>query len=118
MSCAAFVARSFALRTAIHLAHLSSHSYAEHMALDGFYNDIVPLVDKYAEVYTGLVQKIPAYPSITPPQNPPMLLLTDYLIQVRKEIKDDEQESQALLNILAELEELTAQTLYKLKFLK
>jgi hypothetical protein len=119
MSCPAFIAQSFAVRTAAHLAHLSSTSYAQHMALDGFYNDLVPLVDKYAEVYTGLSEKIPKYPRAAALDfDDPVELLEDYLDLVREEAKDCGQESQALLNILAELEELTAQTLYKLKFLK
>ena len=45
-------------------------------------------------------------------------LVDDYLTLVRQEMKGDAKSSQALLNILAELEELTAQTAYKLRFLK
>jgi hypothetical protein len=108
-----------AVRTAAHLAHLTSTSYAQHMALDGFYSDIVGLTDKYAEVYTGLEGKIPKYPLVKAlDYDNPIELLEDYLTLVKKESEDDENESQALLNILAELEELTAQTLYKLRFLK
>jgi len=119
MSCPRFVAYSFAVRTAAHLAHLSSRSYAQHVALGDFYDSLVPLVDKYAEVYTGLEGKIPAYPQRDPPNHSdPIDLVDDYLAVVKAEAKEDEHGSQALLNILAELEELTAQTLYKLKFLK
>lgn len=32
MSCPQFIAESMALRTAAHLAHLSSESYAQHVA--------------------------------------------------------------------------------------
>lgn len=42
---AEFVARSFAVRTAAHLAHLQSRSYAEHVALGGFYDSLIDLVD-------------------------------------------------------------------------
>lgn len=118
MSCPDFIAQSFAVRTAAHLAHLTTRSYAQHVALDSFYSSLTDLVDKYAEVYTGLEQKIPTYPSVTPPNTTPEKLLTDYLMRVRAEIKADDEGSQALLNILAEIEELTAQSLYKLKFLK
>lgn len=118
MSCPDFIAQSLAVRTAAHLAHLTSTSYAQHVALAGFYDGLLALIDKYAEVYTGLEQKIPRYPSVTPPQDMPAKLLSDYLLRVRKEIREDGEGSQALLNILAELEELTAQTLYKLRFLK
>lgn len=117
MTCPAFIANSLAVRTAAHLAHLSSTSYAQHMALDGFYESVVPLVDKFAEVYMGLEGKIPKFPLLKGlDYDDPVELLEDYLALVLRETKDTE--SQALLNVLAELEELTAQTLYKLKFLK
>ena len=38
MSCPKFIADSFAIRTATHLAHLSSTSYSEHVALGDFYD--------------------------------------------------------------------------------
>jgi hypothetical protein len=132
MSREIFITESFAVRTAAHLLHLSSKSYAEHMALDEFYNAIVPLVDKYAEVSMGMYGQIESWPAAkTIPKTTPIKLLEAYLKVVKNEQKDgddededegdddkDADDSQALLNILAELEELTAQTLYKLKFLK
>lgn len=119
MSCPEFIAQTLAVRTAAHIAHLSSTSYAQHMALDGFYSDLVGLIDKYAEVYTGLTGKIPKYPVVKAlDYSDPVELVEDYLVLVQDESSEDEHGSQALLNILAELEELTAQTLYKLKFLK
>ena len=119
MDCAQFVSYSFAVRDAAHLAHLSSKSYAQHMALDTFYDEIVPLTDKFAEVSTGLAGKIPKYPPVKAlDYDDPLELLEDYLDLVKAEGKEGEHDSQALLNILAELEELTAQTLYKLRFLK
>lgn len=119
MSCPRFIAETLAVRTAAHLAHLSSRSYAQHVALGDFYDALVPLVDKYAEVYTGLEGKIPTYPKVSPPDHSdPLALVEVYLGVVKAETREDAKGSQALLNILAELEELTAQTLYKLKFLK
>lgn len=117
MSCPDFIAYSLSVRTATHLLHLSTRSYAEHMALGDFYESLSDLTDKYAEVYMGLNDQVKAWPSKTPPAGTPVSLLSSYLLAVRKEQKEDN-DSQALLNILAELEELTAQTLYKLKFLK
>lgn len=43
----------FAARDAAHILHLGTKSYSEHMALDGFYNDIIPLADSFAEIYQG-----------------------------------------------------------------
>lgn len=119
MSCPDFISSTFAVRTAAHLAHLTTRSYAQHMALGDFYDTLADLIDKYAEVYTGLASQIPNYPRVKPlDYDDPVELLEDYLALVKEEVKEDEHGSQALLNILAELEELTAQTLYKLKFLK
>lgn len=117
MSCERFIAESFAVRTAAHQAHLSSTSYAQHMALDEFYNGIVDLADKYAEVYMGLTKRIESFPNATVPRGAPVDILADYLDLVHDEMAEDS-DSQALMNILAEIEELTARTLYKLKNLK
>ena len=117
-TCPTFVSQSFAVRDAAHMAHLTSRSYAQHMALDEFYTSLTDLIDKYAEVYMGLEQEIPTYPRIKAlDYDDPVELLEDYLALTRREMKGD-MESQALLNILAEIEELTGQTIYKLKFLK
>lgn len=116
MNCPMFIAKGFALRTAAHMAHLGTSSYAEHMALDTFYNEIVPLVDKYAEVYMGLEGQIHKFPNVPVSQGPILDQLTDFLDDIVVEAEED-QNSQALTNILAEIEELTAQTIYKLKFL-
>lgn len=116
MSCASFIARSFALRTSAHLLHLSSKSYAEHVALNEFYEALVELTDRFSEVYMGLEGQITAFPAIAPPVGTPVVLLEAFLEMISSEF--EETDSQALKNILAETEELTAQTLYKLKNLK
>ena len=117
MSCPDFIAQSFAVRTAAHLLHLQSTSYAQHVALQGFYDALVPLIDSYAEVYQGDNGLIKKYPSKAPPDSTPLDLLTDYLDLVREEMEEDE-ESEALKNILAEIEQLTSTSVYKIRFLK
>jgi len=115
MNCRSFIAQSFAVRTAAHLLHLSSSSYAQHIALGGFYGGLVPLIDRYAETYMGMTAQIKSFPPVAPPTGTPITVLEDYLEMVQAEHGE---ESEALENILAELEELTAQTLYKLRNLK
>ena len=118
MSCPAFIAQSFALRTATHLAHLSSKSYAEHVALGEFYTALAGLVDEYAEIYMGLTQRIKNFPAVTPPDDEPVQMLRDYLTEhVRPEMEEDHG-SEAMKNVLAEIEALTARTIYKLVNLK
>lgn len=118
MSCPQFVATSLALRTATHLAHLSSRSYAEHVALGDFYDGLVPLVDTYAELYMGLTQRIKSWPKAELPDDEPVQMLREYLAEhVRPELEDDHG-SEAMKNTLAEIEALTLRTIYKLVNLK
>jgi hypothetical protein len=116
MNHAAFIARSLALRTAAHLLHLSSTSYAQHMALDEFYTGLVPLVDSYAEVAMGLNARITTFPPVSPPSGDAATLMDQYLVLIKAELAAETSES--LKNLLAGIEELTARTLYKLENLK
>jgi len=116
-TCPTFIAECFALRTAIHFAHLSSKSYAEHIALDEFYTSLLELTDKYAEVYMGLTKQVTSWPTVELPAGTPVELLEEFLEDITEEESEDA-DSQSLLNILAEMEGLTALTLYKLRNLK
>lgn len=40
-------------RTQAHAFHLTTKSFAEHKALQAYYEGIVPLLDSYAEAYMG-----------------------------------------------------------------
>lgn len=40
-------------RTQAHVFHLTTKSYAAHKALQNYYEEIVPLLDSYAETYMG-----------------------------------------------------------------
>ncbi len=117
MSCPQFVADSMALRTAAHLAHLSSQSYAEHVALNEFYDGLLPLVDQYAEVYMGAYGRISSFPAAEFPSGSPIAMLSAYSDKVDEEALEHVKD-QALANILAELQALTSQTIYKLRYLK
>jgi hypothetical protein len=117
MSCPKFIADSFAIRTATHLAHLSATSYADHMALGEFYDGLLGLVDEYAEIYMGLEKRITRFPKAEVPDDEPVQMLRDYLKLVTEEAAEDH-DSEALKNVLAEIEALTARTIYKLVNLK
>ena len=45
-------------RTQAHAFHLMTDSYAQHKALETYYNGIVPLLDQWAEAYMGLYGRI------------------------------------------------------------
>jgi hypothetical protein len=115
MSCPQFVAATLGVRAAAHLMHLSTRSYAQHVALGDFYEGIERLVDTYAEVYMGLERRQDTWPRVVlPAATGPQQLVADYLELIQEEQKEDH-DSEALKNILAALEELAARTLYKLK---
>ena len=117
MSCPDFIAQSLAVRTAAHMRHLAAPTYAQHVALGDFYEALSDLVDAYAEIYQGTAGQIRTYPNVVPSRSEPVKLLEDYLELVLAEQTEDT-EVEALRNVLAEIEALTARSLYKLKFLK
>ena len=53
MSCADFIGTLFLARDVTHSVHLNTKSYAKHVALNEFYDNIVELADKFAEAYQG-----------------------------------------------------------------
>lgn len=111
-----FVLSLMNARTAAHVAHLRTTSYAKHMALDGFYNDIVPLIDTFAEAYQGCYGLINFTGSSFKLEKDPVVLL-DGLKAVMTSARAECKET-ALQNIIDEMIGLTAQTLYKLRNLQ
>ena len=61
-SAACLVALCFESRTKVHQAHLQTTSYAQHKALNEYYDEIVDLTDAYAEAYQGRFGIIQDYP--------------------------------------------------------
>ena len=53
MSCEKFIGTLFLARDVAHSVHLNTRSYAKHQALNGFYDEVVDLADKFAEAYQG-----------------------------------------------------------------
>lgn len=110
-----FVLTLMNARTAAHVAHLRTSSYAAHVALAGFYEGIVPLIDGFAEAYQGCYGFISFTGSSFKLEKDPVVMLTDlkvHMTQARAECKEP-----ALQNIIDEMVALTASTLYKLKYL-
>lgn len=102
-----------AVRTATHMAHLLTRSYATHKALNRFYEDLTALIDRYAEAHMG-ENNVTTFPSVKPPTGAPDEILQDYLDTVREELAAEE-DHMTKETILAEIEELTLSTLYMLK---
>lgn len=109
----------FHARTTAHILHLKSRSYAAHVALNTFYEGIVPLTDSLAEAYQGGHGLIAEYPARYTPYTEPLELMNsvhEYITKNRKTVCDVSDTH--LQNIIDEIVALTDSTAYKLRFLK
>ena len=104
--------------TAGHIHHLTTDSYAQHIALGDFYDGLDDLSDKFIEAYQG------KYSIIDFPDKPMYRgeTGTELVLYVGKEIASYRQmpgfpQDSELQNIVDELADLVASTLYKLRFL-
>jgi hypothetical protein len=59
-----FLSLLFSSREQAHILHLQTKSYAAHKALQGYYEGIVPLIDKFAETFQGKYGLIKGYSSV------------------------------------------------------
>jgi len=119
MSCEQFMGHLFLARDVAHSVHLNTRSFAKHDALNGFYDGIIDLADKFAEAYQGrhgLIGPISLH-SARKTSN-----ITEFLEDSLKEIESErykvcDKSDTALQNIIDEIVGLYLSTLYKLKFL-
>lgn len=119
---AEFVMRCFHARTAAHVLHLRAQgpgSFAEHKALNEFYDGIIDLIDGFAEMYQGEYLELMPLASIPGYQTPPSAMslitgMTKWIKANREEICD----SSECQNVIDEVLTLCHSTAYKLKFLK
>jgi hypothetical protein len=114
---AELIAKLFHARTAAHMAHLQTLSFAQHKALNEFYDGIVGLADAFAETYQGIFGLIGPYPEMGLPSGKPV----DWISNMREWLKQNRQAcckgETPLENIHDEIQALCASTVYKLKFL-
>lgn len=114
-----FVGLLFQGRDVAHSVHLSTRSYAKHMALQGFYEGIVGLADDFAEAYQG------RYGLMGPVSMPASKKPGDIVAFLQGQLDDIEggryklceKSETALQNIIDEIVGLYLSTLYKLRFL-
>lgn len=104
--------------TNAHILHLSSKSYAQHMALGSFYEEIGGLVDSFVEAFQGKYGLLTKYKADFQLPGGPVEYLT-YLkteVETLRRTAGFPQDSE-LQNITDEIAELIDSTLYKLRFL-
>ena len=117
---AQLIARTLAVRTAAHLAHLQTSSYAQHVALGDFYSSIIDTMDEYAEVYMGLfgMDDVQDVPEVAIPAQRPLVFLTTFHEWLSENYEACSRGETCLKNLLDEMKATTARTMYKLRFLK
>lgn len=101
-----------------HHIHLNDDSYAEHVALNDYYDKVIGLLDSYEESFIGRYGKIGAY-------NSQVHLNDSDPIQLLKEVRnyidvnrDDLGKESELQNVIDEILTLINSTIYKLENLK
>jgi DNA-binding ferritin-like protein len=119
MSCADFVGMLFLARDVTHSVHLNTRSFAKHMALQGFYEEIVDLADKFAEAYQGKYGLIGPISLMSAKKTSNVVeFLQDQVDEIEAErYKVVDKDCTPLQNIIDEIVGLYLSTLYKLRFL-
>ena len=106
-------------QTQAHVFHLGTKSYAEHKALQGFYEGIDALTDGLVESYQGKYGLMKNYKSfkMTSYKNKKQVL--SYFTQLLNTIEENREsvEDSYIQNQIDTVQELIYSTMYKLKFL-
>jgi len=113
------IAILFLSREITHREHLKTDSYAQHMALGSFYEDIIGLADSLAEAYQGRVGRITDIPYLGGNTKGEIVqILKKLLEKVEEERKVCCPDDSTIQNIIDEVIALYLSTIYKLTFLK
>lgn len=110
------ISKVFATRGYAHLAHWSTASYAEHVALGDFYEEIVDGLDKLVEAYQGTFGKVKGV-ELCGDDAPADIIkhISAELIWMNNNCEEITKDLATLDNILQELQAVYMKTLYKLK---
>jgi hypothetical protein len=110
-----YIGLLLASREQAHVFHLTTRLFAAHKALQTYYEEIVPLLDMYAETYMGKARKRIIVPVI--PSNNRRTRLTPkyYFIRLARRLNMIKlPKSPTLENIRQEIDALVRQTVYML----
>lgn len=106
--------------TQVHIFHLQTKSYAEHKALNEYYDSIVGLVDTLVESFQGKYDIISGYENynlIGYESNASTIKYFKALLKTVEELRASVQEDSNLQNEIDNVVTLITSTLYKLRFL-
>lgn len=111
---ATLISLLFAARTQAHMFHLQTKSYAQHKALNDYYDEIVGIADSIAEAYQGREGIITSYPKVSVTSSDPIKMVE----QVRSWIDTNRKACSPyseIQNLIDEMQDLNNSTIYKLK---
>lgn len=107
-------------RNQAHVFHLQTKSYAEHIALNGYYDAVVPLFDGIVESYQGKYGIIKNFKTFKVEQyrnGKKTISYFERLLDIIEENRDSVEDSY-IQNQIDTVQELINSTIYKLRFLK
>jgi len=114
-----FISTLFASRTQAHIFHLQTTSFAQHKALNKYYDRIIDLIDPFIESYQGKYGIIRGYSSPASFREDDDTIkyfegLVKYVELTRERLPQDSY----LQNQVDEIVALIESTVYKLKYLR
>jgi hypothetical protein len=114
-----FVGMLFLARDVTHSVHLNTRSFSKHMALQGFYEEIVELADNFADAYQGKHGLMGPIALMSAKKTTNVVeFLQDQMDEIEAErYKIVDKDCTPLHNIIDEIIALYLSTLYKLRFL-
>jgi hypothetical protein len=115
-----FISYLFHSRTQAHIFHLQTPSFAEHMALNAYYDGIVPLIDGLVESYQGKNGIITDYTNFNLMQYQSKEQVIAYFEALCNSVYQayESIEDTYIQNQLDTITELVKSTIYKLSYLK
>jgi len=110
----------FHSRTQAHIFHLQTQSYAEHMALNVYYDGIVPLIDGIVEAYQGKYGIVKGYSNFNLMEYNNTQQVVAYLEALCGAVHSVYQstEDTNIQNLLDGITDLIKSTIYKLQNLR
>jgi len=112
------VGRVFALRDAVHLEHWRTGSYAQHIALGDFCDEVIEKLDAIVETYQGLFDKIGRVTRVPFDPASAMDAIAQHADWITRNKEAISKGDASLNNMLDDLVALYSATYYKLKCLK
>jgi len=120
MEFAKLISYLFHSRTQTHIFHLQTQSFAEHMALNAYYDAIVPLIDGIVESYQGKYGIVKGYTNFNLMEYNNVQQVIEYLEALCNAVYSTYGtiEDSYIQNLLDGITELIKSTIYKLQNLR